>query len=104
MMTEEEAKKKWCPHVRLGDSASNRWSTEVNLGGIAPAQSCIGSGCMAWRWKETFEQMPSKGEATPEKDKPKGEGWHYELVQGSGVWRRSTFVTGYCGLAGKVET
>ena len=88
MMT-EEAKKKWCPLSMVDEDSY---------------QKCVGSDCMAWRWKETFEQMPSKGEATPEKDKPNGEGWHYELVQGSGVWRRPTFVTGYCGLAGKDGT
>ena len=34
-MTEDEAKKKWCPFARVA--------------GIEGATHCIGSACMAWR-------------------------------------------------------
>lgn len=48
-MTEEEAKTKWCPFVRLGETAIgstyNRCGPEASL-------YCIGSACMAWRWNE----------------------------------------------------
>lgn len=49
-MTEEEAKGRWCPYVRVPDTESgasyNRtWRGEVPLEGY-----CIGSTCMAWRW------------------------------------------------------
>lgn len=40
-MTEGEAKEKWCPF--------DHWSATQNEGGEAPR--CIGSQCMAWRWK-----------------------------------------------------
>jgi hypothetical protein len=54
-MTEDEAKTKWCPHVRHtalpmsnGDAAvyDNR-SCEV---AFHVAGCCIGSACMAWRF------------------------------------------------------
>ncbi len=38
-MTEDEAKKKWCPKAREN---SRRVFSD----------SCIGSGCMAWRWSK----------------------------------------------------
>jgi hypothetical protein len=59
-MTEEEARKKWCPMARVEEHsvvASNRerlfyqgdnkgWSSPAGL----PACRCIASSCMAWRW------------------------------------------------------
>ena len=50
-MTEEEAKQKWCPMVRLGnayapDGDSVSWD---NRGNGYHETNCIGSECMAWR-------------------------------------------------------
>ena len=43
MMTEAEAKTKWCPFVRIA-------------GVRHPAAQCIASACMAWRWTMTPEE------------------------------------------------
>jgi hypothetical protein len=65
-MTEEEAKTKWCPFARLiaemrsnlgnvGFTEShNRRATEDG-DGFPSAARCIGSSCMAWRWKSLNE-------------------------------------------------
>lgn len=47
-MTEEEARKKWCPHGRIysSEGAFNRTETRTATG---PCR-CIASDCMAWRW------------------------------------------------------
>jgi hypothetical protein len=44
-MTEDEAKERWCPFVRL---SANRFRGE----GVTEHQAtrCIASECMAWRW------------------------------------------------------
>ena len=55
-MTEEEAKTKWCPFVRLmgpviagATATTNRpYSTKNGIGGNS---SCIASGCMMWEWE-----------------------------------------------------
>lgn len=55
MHTEEEAKTKWCPEVRVlyvekmngRVAAVNR---EPQLGDPMSKSVCIGSHCMAWRW------------------------------------------------------
>lgn len=53
MMTEGEAKTKWCPYVRgpdvagLGPVAANRTFEGEPRNGAR----CIASGCMAWRWE-----------------------------------------------------
>jgi hypothetical protein len=78
MMTEAEAKTKWCPHARLQTS----WSSPQ--GGVALAginrwekgnAKCIASECMAWRWTGRYDT----------RTEPKV----------------TTLPTGYCGLAGK---
>lgn len=51
-MTEDEAKTKWCPFVRLTASAGE-W--HINRPpGSAPDKPgdylCMGAACMAWRW------------------------------------------------------
>jgi hypothetical protein len=47
-MTEEEARQKWCPHVRVASADD----ATVNRGGAGPHEAicCIASACMAWRW------------------------------------------------------
>ena len=66
-MTEEEAKDKWCPQSQLDTqiTVSGNRLQQVNMG------NCIGSACMAWRWR-----LP------PFANEPKGG-------------------DGFCGLAGK---
>ena len=43
MMTEDEAKTKWCPFSDVADATPAQ--------AIVPATRCIGSACMAWRWQ-----------------------------------------------------
>jgi hypothetical protein len=90
-MTEDEAKKKWCPFVRDFKSgtltpASNR------LDGKVPSWSkCIGSECMAWRvhvtgmWNKDTGNWWQTGEATT----------NTEVRNVPPEWRN-----GFCGLVG----
>ena len=104
-MTEDEAKTKWCPFVRLvflsqADPATyvgNRFEwTDLELGDELDGQRmsglCIGSECMAWRWTNSPERIKEhellnkKGVGQPGREnKPWPEGQP----------------AGYCGLAGK---
>lgn len=41
-MTEEEARKKWCPAYRVSSGGYQDNRKDVGR--------CLASGCMAWRW------------------------------------------------------
>jgi hypothetical protein len=70
-MSEDEAKQRWCPFVRLV-GLHNRG--EVFNG---PITACIGSACMAWRpERETLTKL------------------------GGEEWSRPKDGHGFCGLAG----
>lgn len=68
-MTEQEAKEKWCPRQDPMRKSSH----------------CIGSGCMAWRWRDIIVKEGSNMSMWPH-DPP--------------VWGKSE-TEGYCGLAGR---
>ena len=78
-MTEDEAKTKWCPHIRYTPpTQESGWSWNSNDPCGQPM--CIGSACMAWRWVE------------PPSD------W---LAHATVEQREAYRPHGYCGLAGK---
>lgn len=59
-MTEDEAKKKWCPFARLAISnrpntpSLNRILDVDDPSIIENLTKCIGSDCMAWRVERTY--------------------------------------------------
>jgi hypothetical protein len=57
-MTEEQARKKWCPMTRFlyaeGDSSRGVYAVAVNTD--RPESLCVGSECMMWRWDEKEEE------------------------------------------------
>lgn len=76
MLTEDEAKTKWCPYVQISAAASGSQSGEwYNRPHPGEKFLCIASGCMAWR---------TDNSVTASLDK------HGELL-------------GYCGAFGKVS-
>lgn len=65
MMTEQEAKAKWCPNSRVMDSCTalsgNRWCEDsFNASTFQPLNACCASKCMAWRWASTDERGQPK--------------------------------------------
>lgn len=77
MYTEEEAKGKWCPFVRLTtNECEPAHNTYYGSNGFTVRAdknfTCIASGCMAWRWG---------------------------VIEG--MTQNIQSIKGYCGLAGK---
>jgi len=80
-MREEEAKTKWCPHVRLAQVENgevrgffNRWFGRYNSSEFSPTKevcNCITSDCMMWAWDNTAVENPktNKYEALPDNAK-----------------------------------
>jgi len=101
MITEDEAKTKWCPLARAGDGddcATNRDLIEDN-----PVYArCIGSACMAWR---AVVQRTSRFDNDPPPSDP---GWEKvgEPTDDSirpEKWQRWERHVGYCGAFGRSE-
>lgn len=73
-MTEEEARKKWCPFTRsITTTVDDIPSTNGSL-----KFECIASACMAWRWKPKVRVA----------------------IDGEVVGYDPDDTNGYCGLAG----
>ena len=70
-MTEDEAKKLWCPMARSVGNGENR----TLFGSADSSCFCLASGCMAWR----FDELP-----------------HLNLKGAPALE-----IHGYCGLAGR---
>ncbi len=99
MITEEEARKKWCPFARTVEKLTDGISfprnrvvnvpnkddlTDVEFLSVLTGTTCIASECMAWRWWRPTSESIKKVMEEQEK---------------MGI--ESPFKGGYCGLAGE---
>ena len=88
MITEEEARKKWCPFARLSTGANRSLH---NMHKLADGTRCVASECMAWRrGSGEFERLDANGNPDPDCTGPSP--WTYPDKKS---------VEGFCGLAGK---
>lgn len=96
LLTEDEAKTKWCPFVRASiyEAADNDVSGN-RAGPLRESGGCIASACMAWRWGEPgFQTEFEYGEANR-----RGE----RAITGSRQVPLDRPRRGYCGLGGRPE-
>jgi hypothetical protein len=105
MHTEEQARAKWCPHVRVSEDGARGVAHNTTLNIDTPNSipqhigTCIASLCMAWRWAESQEEYrPGYSEGGMKLLPPEGEGWK---EHGGGWTRTREQRIGYCGLAGE---
>ena len=92
MLTEEQARAKWCPFARThigamhgaGNVAINRSPSPIK------EVNCIASACMAWRQAQTSDWQRPDGAMIV---------GHRDLGGVPGRW----LYRGYCGAFGKVE-
>lgn len=111
LLTEDEAKERWCPFARYAvvskhvvSAAGNRFGDDVVPLDMNPKQSrCIGSACMAWRWQPTGE-----GESKIEGIKRRREETGASLVEAKNYveahpeyLKKEPSDLGFCGLAGR---
>ena len=90
-MTEEEAKTKWCPQVRMSNDSScdaNHANNRFYLGGFDKDANCIASDCMMWVRDSGEWQIDGKQTPKSELDK-------YPTPEAANaIW----VVFGHCGL------
>jgi hypothetical protein len=51
-MTEDEARKKWCP---MGRHSFTTHRGEASVNRPVELSLCIASACMMWRWDDVFD-------------------------------------------------
>ncbi len=94
MHTEKEATKLWCPKYQTA-GAGTTWRDNRMSKAEGQIGCCIGSACMAWRWRHP---TAFRGEEYLTKNHP---------LTTPNDWVSSDVVCdiprGYCGLAGKPE-
>lgn len=88
VLTETEAASRWCPFVRESDEAErpvtvNRLTSGGKVG-VHAWNACMGSRCMAWRWKDApvmrFAEYRTNPAATEEPVRP-------DLIPDAWQWR-----------------
>lgn len=107
MLTEQEAKTKWCPLARGvwrmehadGGSSTNYTLQAANRGeGYVANSRCIGSACMAWRLSnETRTLLRDDAHPGPEWERGDEDRIGKTPVV---LWKRKR---GYCGAFGRAE-
>ena len=103
-MTEDEAKTKWCPFVRM-TAHNGEWKT--NRGDFpAGALACTANECMAWRWlplmaDDAFKAAVIKA-ATEIGDTSNGrhKASQHVIANRAAYGLPTQPFDGYCGLAG----
>ncbi len=129
MLTEKEARKKWCPFARTidgypGDGANVQgYAASANRGmpdKTMASLNCAASDCMAWRWAGKNTRETTKMRHPVEYDAVAGsvrvvdgEPWRYEYtdIDSEGEFdllhrwlsdedQEKQGCRGYCGLAG----
>ncbi len=100
MLTEDEAKTKWCPFARVGNKsgrahASNRLAIQDSDKIDIPFNSfCIGSACMAWR-----QSQKRNPDWKPNHSFMSGPILHPDDEEPAHIPDEAH---GYCGLAGRL--
>lgn len=124
MLSEAEAKAKWCPFAMTAGRISwrvpsatagmyedretvashNRGTT---MGGALDSCRCLASGCAIWQdGGVRYGAELARIAAEPNSTRPEGDGWGYESVEAfnpakGGFWVRHAIErVGRCGLAG----
>ncbi len=94
MLTEEQAKEKWCPFARvvIGDEVARASGNRFTSGHYHnEAARCLGSGCMLWKWGPAeFLRLDANGNPDPDLSGPSP--WTYPKEESG---------RGYCGFGGR---
>lgn len=88
LVSEEQAKRKWCRHARstVTLDSPNGFSVAIASGNRFMGENvaiCMGANCMSWRWAERPFEFKATGSTAPgeEAPQPEGEGWEKTSIQ-----------------------
>lgn len=74
IVTEQEARTKWCPHARVASYNEQSARNRTADGTLMAASRCMASACMAWKWKHNHspEERQEREKFGLKAETPKG--------------------------------
>ena len=116
LVTEEEAREKWCSEARVPGSISwqkpgggeKRMAAGAQNRGMTMGQPidgcyCLASGCMHWRWAVLYRALSGDIEVRICSTKGAAELFMAGLVARKEAEASDVSLMGYCGLSGRPE-
>ena len=110
-LTEDEARKRWCPFARVIEGSFDpdlpTYAAAVNRNlheSQRPHARCIASGCMMWRSTGPQHDTLAVAEIPEQEAKASAKGWHKTPdrdADGNKIWTKPKPEQGWCGLAGR---
>jgi hypothetical protein len=116
LLTEEAAKKRWCPFVRHSNGPEGSWNRLTNSVTDHESYTCLASECMAWRQEGARAQGSYRPQepvswisagstyaVEPKRPDWMTDAWRWDQARGVWIVGGVESTKGYCGLAGKPE-
>lgn len=105
LLTEKEAREKWCPRTRRPHQMKNEWGSTIGTSGLSRENCCLGFGCAWWCWDAKLNDQLLNDAKQAWEENADYERPQRPAFRDSAEWQEANAARlGFCGLAGKAES